>query len=187
MTARSSLGACLVAVTLGLATGAAAEDASGTITGTMDNTPTVWTVLAGAPASLADSDTGSQMTGFTPQGGELAGLDALVIWAQATPDGAPMVLAAYHRASGDPGPADAYLGGALFLFEGTQGDAWVADPEAGDIVIDSYSVSGSLAAARGHFSVTAFFEAADADEPDTSRTMEIAGDFDVQLPRLETQ
>lgn len=165
-----------------------AQEPSGRITVEADGVSAEWTIIASPPVNTPNRNGEPMQSVFAPQSDDFKGVDMLVMWATPTStDSEFMMLAAYHRVSGEPSFEDQYFKGFLFHFPDGQGGAWVSDFGApgSEVVIDGYTVSGNLATATGHFTTTAYFEADDADEPDQSRALAISGTFEAQLPRLD--
>jgi hypothetical protein len=165
-----------------------AQEPSGRIIVEADGVAAEWTIVASPPANTPNENGEPMQSVFAPQSGDFEGVDMLVMWAAPTTGGSElMMLAVYHRVTGEPSFVDQYFKGFLFHYPDGQDGAWVSDFGApgSEVVVDDYSVSGDLATATGHFTATAYFEPDDADEPDQSRALAISGTFEAQLPQLE--
>ena len=165
-----------------------AQEPSGRITLEADGISAEWTIVASPPANTPNQNGEPMQSVFAPQSGDFEGVDMLVMWAIPTSAGSElMMLAAYHRVSGEPSFVDQYFKGFLFHFPDGEGGAWVSDFGApgSEVIVDGYAVSGDLATASGHFATTAYFEPDDADDPDESRALAISGSFAAQRPRLD--
>lgn len=165
-----------------------AQEPSGRITVEADGVAAEWTIVASPPANTPNENGEPMQSVFAPQSGDFEGIDMLVMWATPTTrDSELMMLAVYHRVTGASSFVDQYFKGFLYHYPDGQGDAWVSDFAApgSEVVVDAYTVSGSLATVTGHFTTTAYFEAEDSDEPDQSSAQAISGTFEAQLPRLE--
>jgi hypothetical protein len=176
------------ALVMAIAAPVLAQEPSGRITVEADGVAAEWTIVASPPANTPNENGEPMQSVFAPQTGDFEGVDMLVMWATPPAGGAElMMLAVYHRVTGEPSFVDQYFKGFLFHYPNGEGGAWVSDFGApgSEIVLDGYTVSGDLATATGHFTTTAYFEPDDADEPDESRALAISGTFAAQLPRLD--
>lgn len=177
----------LTATAIVMATSVAAQT-SGTVSATIDGTENVWTIVPEVNLGDANMDEPPDLSGFAPQTGDVAGLTAIVMWAQAD-DSTTLMVSAYHRTSGEPAMIDDLVKGFLVYIDETSQGAWVSDftDSEAKLTIDSYDENGDVLTVAGSFTTTAFFEAADADEPDPDVSMRITGTFNATLSRLETE
>jgi hypothetical protein len=165
-----------------------AQEASGQLITQIDGKDFVFTIVSNAGEALGMSDAEAIST-FAPQLDEFSGIVSLVLWTTEETSEIPLMLTIFHRVSGEPTEADQFFSGVLFYAEGGEKWGWVADlSQAGSTIsVDSYVETETSANVAGQFSTTAYYEAADQDEPDLSRSISIAGTFEAVLPRLETQ
>lgn len=176
----------LTAAAIAIATPLAAE-ASNTVLATIDGTENVWTIVPEVNLGDANMDEPPDLSGFAPQTGDpsVLGLTSIVMWAQAD-DSTTLMVSAFHRTSGEPSIMDDLLKGFLVYIDGTSEGTWVSDfkdPDA-KLTIDSYDENGDVLTVAGSFATTAFFEAADTDEPDPDVSMRITGTFNATLSRV---
>jgi hypothetical protein len=177
----------LTAAAIAMATSLAAE-ASGTISAIIDGTENVWTIVPEVNLGDAYMDEPPLLSGFAPQTDEFAGLSGIVMWAQAD-DSSSLMVTAYHRTSGEPSMIDDLFKGFLVYIDEPSQGAWVSDFKDSEakLTIDSYDENGDVLTVAGSFTTTAFFEAADADEPDPDVSLRITGTFNATLSRVEIE
>ncbi|WP_156477538.1 hypothetical protein [Falsihalocynthiibacter arcticus] len=166
---------------------AAAQEATGQITTQIDGKDFVFTIISQADAALGLDDADAK-SAFAPQSEQFAGIVSLALWATEETSGIPLMLNIFHRVSGEPTEVDQFFSGFLFYAEGGEEWGWVADlsQDGSTISVERYVETETSATVAGQFSTTAYYEAADQDEPDLSRSISISGRFEAVLPRIDT-
>jgi hypothetical protein len=166
---------------------AAAQEATGQITTQIDGKPAVFTIVNQADEALG-IDGADAKSAFAPQSDEFSGIVSLALWAIEVTSGTPLMLNLFHRVWGEPTEVDQFFSGFLFYAEGGEEWSWSADlSQPGSTwTLDTYLETDAGVNVTGQFSTTAYYQAADQDEPDLSRSISISGTFDVVLPALET-
>ncbi|WP_458793038.1 hypothetical protein [Yoonia sp. MH D7] len=165
-----------------------AQEASGQIITQIDGKDFVFTIVSNADEALGMDDADA-ISAFAPQSDEFSGIVSLVLWTTEETSEIPLMLTIFHRVSGEPTEVDLFFSGVLFYAEGGEEWGWVANlsQDGSTISVESYVETETSANVTGQFSTTAYYEAADQDEPDLSRSISISGRFEAVLPRLETQ
>jgi hypothetical protein len=165
-----------------------AQEASGQLITQIDGKDFVFTIVSQADEALG-LDGADAKSAVAPQSEQFAGIVSLALWATEETSGIPLMLNIFHRVSGEPTEVDQFFSGFLFYAEGGEEWGWVADlsQDGSTISVESYVETAASANVTGQFNTTAYYEAADQDEPDLSRSISISGKFEAALPRIATQ